>query len=432
MQDASLREHGEVLFRRLLTGQLEELWRRSLDKVRRKPHGCLPLRLYLPNDIQNDAQDDLSVLPWEILFDPVEERFLALSFQTPIFRMQGAPHPKNSQYLIRSPLSRRQLALFFDGDGIHRQNLLQTNPISKIASSLGSSGCLVLKNSNSTQAGFIRVLETELNRGRSLGRSLAQARLETFAAHPESPAWAEPVCFARPQEPDVEVRRAILRQRWTVFGFSALLWTTFFHFSCRSRFIPGMDWLMDGAASAFIGSVGGMMLYFVALQGALAYCRCTDAVLPGDPLTLQRRFSLRLPVAFDFRIQGRRINETVFQMTNLLLIGFLTIFFQWHIFYQLVEHAAWPDTPAAPDMTHGFQEGLTTFFPLDEAIDGNFRIGEKRPIHVVNSIPWVPFWGPWFFFSVKFTASCIGLRLLWSLLRPVSIKEPKPMNTPKS
>ncbi len=85
--EAELQEQGQALFRQILRGRVEQLFRRSLDRALGQNRG-LRLRLRLL-----DAPELITV-PWEILYDPQARRFLALSEQTPLLRYLEMPEPE--------------------------------------------------------------------------------------------------------------------------------------------------------------------------------------------------------------------------------------------------------------------------------------------------------------------------------------------------
>ena len=86
LPEAELQSWGQTLFRQVFRGQVEQLFRRSLDRAAGQGQG-LRLRLRLL-----DAPELLPV-PWEILYDPQGRRFLALSGQTPLLRYLEMPEP---------------------------------------------------------------------------------------------------------------------------------------------------------------------------------------------------------------------------------------------------------------------------------------------------------------------------------------------------
>lgn len=75
---------GTDLFDRLFSGEVGQLYRRSLDAVRQQQQG-LRVRLRL-NDVP-----ELAALPWEYLYDPSANRYLVLSEITPLVRYLALP-----------------------------------------------------------------------------------------------------------------------------------------------------------------------------------------------------------------------------------------------------------------------------------------------------------------------------------------------------
>ena len=69
---------GAALFHAVFSGEVEDCFRRSYDETKRSDMG-LRLRLHL-------ADPSLADLPWEYLYNPAMNRFLALSIQTPLVR----------------------------------------------------------------------------------------------------------------------------------------------------------------------------------------------------------------------------------------------------------------------------------------------------------------------------------------------------------
>ena len=69
---------GAALFHAVFSGAVEDCFRRSCDETKRSDMG-LRLRLHL-------ADPSLADLPWEYLYNPAMNRFLALSIQTPLVR----------------------------------------------------------------------------------------------------------------------------------------------------------------------------------------------------------------------------------------------------------------------------------------------------------------------------------------------------------
>lgn len=76
---------GRRLFDGLFTGQVATLFRASLGQARGQNRGLrLRLRLEPP---------ELAALPWEYLYDPLEDRFLAISPETPLVRYLPTSQP---------------------------------------------------------------------------------------------------------------------------------------------------------------------------------------------------------------------------------------------------------------------------------------------------------------------------------------------------
>ncbi|MGC8781769.1 MAG: CHAT domain-containing protein, partial [Anaerolineae bacterium] len=83
-QDAPIEAIGRLLFEAAFSGEALTALRRSLDRVGRR-RGGLRIRLRL------SEAPELADLPWEALYDPRRERFLALSTETPIVRYLDLP-----------------------------------------------------------------------------------------------------------------------------------------------------------------------------------------------------------------------------------------------------------------------------------------------------------------------------------------------------
>ncbi len=78
-----VRKVGERLFDVVFSGDVATLWRRSLDAARRNEQGIrVRLRLETPS---------LHALPWELLYDPQQGAFLAVSTYTPLVRYLNIP-----------------------------------------------------------------------------------------------------------------------------------------------------------------------------------------------------------------------------------------------------------------------------------------------------------------------------------------------------
>ena len=78
---ADLQAIGQALWECVFPGQVAELWRASLAAA-----GDAGLRLRLTVEAP-----DLTALPWELLYDPTAERFLALDPGTPVVRYVRLP-----------------------------------------------------------------------------------------------------------------------------------------------------------------------------------------------------------------------------------------------------------------------------------------------------------------------------------------------------
>lgn len=78
-----VREVGKRLFEMVFAGDVATLWRRSLDAARHEGQGIrVRLRLETPS---------LHALPWELLYDPLQGAFLAVSTHTPLVRYLNIP-----------------------------------------------------------------------------------------------------------------------------------------------------------------------------------------------------------------------------------------------------------------------------------------------------------------------------------------------------
>lgn len=78
---------GGDLFERVLSGAVGECWRTSLDLVRRQENMGLRVRLRM------GSAPELAELPWEFLYDAVENQFLSLSVYTPLVRYLDVRRP---------------------------------------------------------------------------------------------------------------------------------------------------------------------------------------------------------------------------------------------------------------------------------------------------------------------------------------------------
>ena len=83
---AELQQVGAALFTALFQEKIGACWESSLATTSARGEG-LRMRLRL-----NDAPE-LAALPWEYLYDPARQRFLALSVQTPITRYLETQQP---------------------------------------------------------------------------------------------------------------------------------------------------------------------------------------------------------------------------------------------------------------------------------------------------------------------------------------------------
>jgi hypothetical protein len=83
-QDAAPEVAGRLMFEAAFSGEVLTALRRSLDKVAQHDAG-LRIRLRLAD------VPELTNLPWEALYDPSRDRFLALSSETPLVRYLDLP-----------------------------------------------------------------------------------------------------------------------------------------------------------------------------------------------------------------------------------------------------------------------------------------------------------------------------------------------------
>lgn len=81
------KEVGGSLFRRVFDGPVGECWRTCLDRIRAEPNTGLRVRLRM------GSAPELAELPWEFLYDAVENQFLSLSVQTPLVRYLDVRRP---------------------------------------------------------------------------------------------------------------------------------------------------------------------------------------------------------------------------------------------------------------------------------------------------------------------------------------------------
>ncbi len=81
-------DFGRTLFQRLFSGQIEDVYRASLGHARAQGKGLrIRLRLEPP---------ELSAIPWEYLYDELNDLFLGVSPETPITRYIQVPEPPRS------------------------------------------------------------------------------------------------------------------------------------------------------------------------------------------------------------------------------------------------------------------------------------------------------------------------------------------------
>lgn len=83
--EQAVQEFGQALFNALIQGEIRNLYEVSRERAQQQSKGLrLKLRILAP---------ELAVLPWEFLFDPRRERYVALSNRTPIVRYIELPQP---------------------------------------------------------------------------------------------------------------------------------------------------------------------------------------------------------------------------------------------------------------------------------------------------------------------------------------------------
>ena len=80
---SAVKAFGAALFRAVFSGDVKACFRSSRDEARRQNAG-LRIRLRL-------ADASVVDLPWEYLYNPAVNRFLALSLQTPLVRYMDLP-----------------------------------------------------------------------------------------------------------------------------------------------------------------------------------------------------------------------------------------------------------------------------------------------------------------------------------------------------
>ena len=103
-----LKELGGLLYGAVFQGKMVAVLATSLEKAEQEQIG-LRLRLRF-----SEETSELATLPWEILYDPVQERFLALSESSPILRYLSLPKARPT-LLVKPPL--RVLAVLVSPPG---------------------------------------------------------------------------------------------------------------------------------------------------------------------------------------------------------------------------------------------------------------------------------------------------------------------------
>ena len=94
---SDLKELGGLLYGAVIQGKVAAVLAASLEKSEQENVG-LRLRLRF-----SEETSELATLPWEILYDPVQERFLALSESSPILRYLSLPKARPT-LLVKPPL----------------------------------------------------------------------------------------------------------------------------------------------------------------------------------------------------------------------------------------------------------------------------------------------------------------------------------------
>ncbi|RLT39265.1 MAG: CHAT domain-containing protein [Chloroflexi bacterium] len=105
---SDLKELGGLLYGAIFQGKMAAVLATSLEKAEQEQIG-LRLRLRF-----SEETSELATLPWEILYDPVQERFLALSESSPILRYLSLPKARPT-LLVKPPL--RVLAVLVSPPG---------------------------------------------------------------------------------------------------------------------------------------------------------------------------------------------------------------------------------------------------------------------------------------------------------------------------
>lgn len=118
-EEQQVKEFGRSLFETLLTGKVGLCYEASLSEAKHQNKG-LRLKLRLP--------PELTVLPWEFLYDPERENYLCLSRKTPLVRYLDLREP-GKRLPVTSPLNILCMAASPEGlpplDVEHEKRLLE-------------------------------------------------------------------------------------------------------------------------------------------------------------------------------------------------------------------------------------------------------------------------------------------------------------------
>jgi formylglycine-generating enzyme required for sulfatase activity len=127
-EESSPREDGTELFRAIFKGEVRERWLQSLEKVGKGRGLRLKLRL--------EGVPELVGLPWECLFDPDQNTFLALRVETPVVRyLEVAAEP----LLPEPPIPSKLLVVTANPQGTEQLNIEpEIGKIRQALSPLGS------------------------------------------------------------------------------------------------------------------------------------------------------------------------------------------------------------------------------------------------------------------------------------------------------
>ena len=96
------RDFGQRLFNAVFTNEIKDRYRESLDEAARRSNMDQRFGLRLRMHLENAPH--LADLPWEYLYDPSENLFVALSDQTPLVRyldLAGSSAPLSVKPPIR-------------------------------------------------------------------------------------------------------------------------------------------------------------------------------------------------------------------------------------------------------------------------------------------------------------------------------------------